>query len=60
MSNFFNRLLNDSSSSDEEEKKPGSRQRSSLRDNTHKVRAMEIESVGNTDIVIELAAILDC
>ena len=39
---------------------PGSRQRSSLRDNTHKVRAMEIESIGNTDIVIELAAILAC
>ena len=33
---------------------------SSLKDKTHKVRALEIELVGNTDIVIELAAIPDC
>ena len=32
----------------------------SLKDKTHKVRALEIESVGNTDIVTELAAILGC
>ena len=33
-------------------------QLSSLKDKTHKVQALEIESVGNTDIVTELAAIL--
>ena len=32
----------------------GSQQLSNLKDKTHKVRALEIESVGNTDIVIEL------
>ena len=37
----------------------GSPQLSSLKDKTHKVRALEIESVGNTDIVTELAVILD-
>ena len=35
----------------------GSLQLSSLKDKTHKVRAMEIELVGNTNIVTELAAI---
>ena len=35
-------------------------QLSSFKDKTHKVRALEIESVGNTDIVIELAAIPGC
>ena len=54
MSNFFKRLLNDSSSSDEEKETRGSPQLSSLKDKIHKVRALEIESVGNTDIVIEL------
>ena len=37
----------------------GSPQLSSLKDKTHKVRALEIESVGNVDIVTELAAIPD-
>ena len=59
MSNFFKRLLNDSSSSDEEERN-GSPQLSSLKDKTHMVRALEIESVGNTDIVTELATIPGC
>ena len=35
----------------------GSPQLSSLKDKTHKVQTLEIESVGNTEIMIELAAI---
>ena len=60
MSNFFKRLLNDSSSSDEEKRNTWFAAAIEFERQTHKVGALEIESVGNTDIMTELAAIPDC